>query len=66
MPVSDKSAMDCYTRCAKYQKVSDLLPKNSKLHPGLAHYEEMESYAEGIIGSCGNGRLGPGDNIAKE
>lgn len=39
-----KSALDCYTRCGEYQKVSDLLIKNSELHPGLAHYDEMESY----------------------
>ena len=39
-----KSALDCYTRCGEYQKVSDLLIKNSELHPGLAHYDEMEDY----------------------
>ena len=39
-----KGALDCYTRCGEYQKVSDLLIKNSELHPGLAHYDEMESY----------------------
>ena len=39
-----KNALDCYTRCGEYQKVSDLLIKNSELHPGLAHYDEMEDY----------------------
>ena len=39
-----KNALDCYTRCGEYQKVSDLLIKNSELHPGLAHYDEMEPY----------------------
>lgn len=39
-----KNALFCYTRCGKYEKVSDLLIKNSELHPGLAHYEEMEEY----------------------
>ena len=39
-----KNALDCYTRCGEYQKVSDLLIKNSGLHPGLAHYDEMEDY----------------------
>ena len=39
-----KNALDCYTKCGEYQKVSDLLIKNSELHPGLAHYDEMEPY----------------------
>ena len=39
-----KSALDCYTRCGEFQKVSELLIKNSELHPGLAHYDEMEDY----------------------
>ena len=39
-----KSALDCYTRCGAYQKVSELLIKNSERHPGIAHYDEMEDY----------------------
>ena len=39
-----KNALDCYTRCGEYQKVSELLIKNSEVHPGLAHYDEMEDY----------------------
>lgn len=39
-----KNALFCYTRCGKYEKISDLLIKNSELHPGLAHYDEMETY----------------------
>ncbi len=39
-----KSALDCYTRSGEYQKVSELLIKNSELHPGMAHYDEMEDY----------------------
>ena len=32
-----KNALDCYTRCGEYQKVSELLIKISEVHPGLAH-----------------------------
>ena len=39
-----KNALDCYAKCGEYQKVSDLLIKNSELHPGMAHYDEMETY----------------------
>ncbi len=39
-----KNALDCYARSGEYQKVSGLLIKNSELHPGLAHYNEMEDY----------------------
>ena len=39
-----KSALDCYARSGEFQKVSELLIKNSELHPGMAHYDEMEDY----------------------
>lgn len=39
-----KNALDCYTKCGEYQKVSELLIKNSELHPSLAHYDELEAY----------------------
>lgn len=39
-----KNALECYTKCGEYRKVSDLLIKNSELHPSLAHYDEMETY----------------------
>ncbi len=39
-----KRALDCYTRSGEYQKVSELLIKNSERHPGIAHYDEMEDY----------------------
>lgn len=38
------SALACYSRCGDYQKVSELLVRNSELHPGLAHFDEMEPY----------------------
>ena len=39
-----KPALDCYTKCGEYHKISQLLIKNSSLHPGVAHYEDMEPY----------------------
>ena len=30
--------------CGEYHKISELLIKNSSLHPGVAHYEDMEPY----------------------
>lgn len=38
------NALECYTKSGEYRKVSELLIKNSELHPGLAHYDEMEDY----------------------
>ena len=40
----DYKRLDCYTRSGEYQKVSELLIKNSERHPGIAHYDEMEDY----------------------
>ena len=37
-------ALDCYRRSGDHRKVSDLLIKNAELHPGMAHYEQMEPY----------------------
>lgn len=37
-------ALDCYVKCGEHNKVSELLLKNSELHPGLAHFDEMEPY----------------------
>lgn len=39
-----KNALDCYTKCGDFRRVSELLIKNSELHPGVAHYDEMEPY----------------------
>ena len=38
------SALDCYVKCGEHNKVSELLLKNSELHPGLANFDEMEPY----------------------
>lgn len=37
-------ALDCYSRAADTQKVSELLIKNAEQHPGIGHYHEMEDY----------------------
>lgn len=37
-------ALECYLKCGEYRKISDVLIKNSELHPGLAYFEELEPY----------------------
>lgn len=37
-------ALDCYTRSGDHRKISELLVKNAQLHPGAAHYYDMERY----------------------
>ena len=37
-------ALECYTRGGDHVKVSELLIRNAKLHPGMGHYAEMEQY----------------------
>ena len=37
-------ALDCYARGGDHSKVSELLTRNSELHPGMGHYREMEKY----------------------
>lgn len=37
-------ALDCYDRGGDYAKVSELLIRNSELHPGMSHYLELEKY----------------------
>lgn len=37
-------ALECYTRAGDHSKVSELLIRNAKLHPGMGHYSEMEKY----------------------
>ena len=38
------NALDCYARGGDYAKVSELLIRNAELHPGMAHYRELEKY----------------------
>lgn len=37
-------ALDCYTKSGDHRKISELLIKNAELHPGVAHYYDMEQY----------------------
>lgn len=37
-------ALECYVKSGESSKVSELLIKTTGLHPGMGHYEEMESY----------------------
>ena len=37
-------ALECYTSGGDHSKVSELLIRNSELHPGMGHYREMEKY----------------------
>ena len=37
-------ALDCYAQGGDYAKVSELLVRNSELHPGMGHYQELEKY----------------------
>lgn len=37
-------ALACYQRCKDHRRVSELLVKNGRQHPGTAHYYEMEQY----------------------
>ena len=37
-------ALECYSKSGEQSKVSELLIKSTSLHPGMRHYEEMESY----------------------
>ncbi len=37
-------ALECYMKSGEKSKVSELLIKATNLHPGMGHYEEMESY----------------------
>ena len=37
-------ALDCYTKGGDHSKVSELLIRNTELHPGMGHYAEMEQY----------------------
>lgn len=38
------NALACYAKIGAYDKISSLLVKNSQIHPGMGHYEEMEPY----------------------
>lgn len=38
------SALDCYSKGGESHKVSELLEKHARLHPGVGHYYEMEGY----------------------
>ena len=35
-------ALECYTKSGDHAKISELLIRNSELHPGMGHYSEME------------------------
>lgn len=37
-------ALECYTKSEDHSKVSDLLIRGSKMHPGMGHYSEIEKY----------------------
>ena len=37
-------ALECYSRGGDFAKVSELLIRNSQMHPGMGHYSEMEKY----------------------
>lgn len=37
-------ALECYSLSGEQSKVSSLLVKNSMLHPGTGHYQEMQNY----------------------
>ena len=37
-------ALECYSRGGDAAKVSELLIRNSQMHPGMGHYSEMEKY----------------------
>lgn len=37
-------ALDCYHQCGEYDKIIELLLENSRMHPGIGHYYEMEPY----------------------
>ena len=37
-------ALDCYAKGGDHSKVSEMLTRNSELHPGMGHYYEMEKY----------------------
>ena len=37
-------ALECYTKSGDHAKISELLIRNSELHPGMGHYSEMEKY----------------------
>ena len=37
-------ALECYSRSGDDRKISELLEKHAKLHPGVGHYYETEEY----------------------
>lgn len=37
-------ALECYRDAGDHSKVSEILVRNSELHPGMGHYGEMEKY----------------------
>lgn len=37
-------ALECYREAGDHSKVSEILVRNSELHPGMGHYGEMEKY----------------------
>lgn len=37
-------ALECYAKSGDHAKISELLIRNSELHPGMGHYSEMEKY----------------------
>jgi LuxR family maltose regulon positive regulatory protein len=39
-----ESALGCYSRTGRTDRVSALLIKNAGLHPGVGHYREMQDY----------------------
>ena len=37
-------ALECYRDAGDHSKVSEILVRNSELHPGMGHYSQMEKY----------------------
>lgn len=37
-------ALECYLKSGDHRKISEILVKHSRLHPGTGHYMEMEKY----------------------
>ena len=38
------NALACYSKSGNHRKISELLERNAELHPGAAHYSELERY----------------------
>lgn len=39
-----RPALDCYTKIGEHSKLSALLIKNAQLHPGIAQYNDLQTY----------------------